>query len=250
MSLKVAQGEFVSFIGPSGCGKTTLLRAVADLETPTEGDIRVDGMSTEEARLKRRYGYVFQAPALYPWRTVAGNIALPLEIMGYSKAERAERVDKGPQARQPRRLRRQVPVAIVGRHAAARLDRPRPLVRPRHSLDGRAVRGARRDRARHAEPAIAAAVGGDGQDGAVRHPFNSRRRCSCRPTSSSCRRARGGLPTSSNATFPATGSWRSARRPSSWRSPTACGTACAQGIRMTHSAAVCATTRLESNGPP
>ncbi len=95
VSLKVAQGEFVSFIGPSGCGKTTLLRAVADLETPTEGDIRVDGMSTEEARLKRRYGYVFQAPALYPWRTVAGNIALPLEIMGYSRAERAERVDKG-----------------------------------------------------------------------------------------------------------------------------------------------------------
>ncbi len=95
VSLKAARGEFVSFIGPSGCGKTTLLRAVADLETPTEGDIRVDGMSTEEARLKRRYGYVFQAPALYPWRTVAGNIALPLEIMGYSKAQRAERVTKG-----------------------------------------------------------------------------------------------------------------------------------------------------------
>ncbi len=95
VSLKVARGEFVSFIGPSGCGKTTLLRAVADLESPTEGDIRVDGMSAEEARLKRCYGYVFQAPALYPWRTVARNIALPLEIMGYSKAERAARVEKG-----------------------------------------------------------------------------------------------------------------------------------------------------------
>src|SRR5208282_6076193 len=95
VNLKVERGEFVSFIGPSGCGKTTLLRAVADLETPTEGDIRVDAMSAEDARLKRAYGYVFQAPALYPWRTVGRNIALPLEIMGFSKAERAERVEKG-----------------------------------------------------------------------------------------------------------------------------------------------------------
>ena len=102
VSLKVERGEFVSFIGPSGCGKTTLLRAVADLETPTEGDIRVDGMSAEEARLKRCYGYVFQAPALYPWRTVARNIALPLEIMGFSRAEREERVEEGARARQPR----------------------------------------------------------------------------------------------------------------------------------------------------
>ena len=95
VQLKVARGEFVSFIGPSGCGKTTLVRAVADLETPTLGDIRVDGMSAEEARLKRRYGYVFQAPALYPWRTVARNIALPLEIMGFAKPEREARVKKG-----------------------------------------------------------------------------------------------------------------------------------------------------------
>jgi NitT/TauT family transport system ATP-binding protein len=95
ITLKVGRGEFVSFIGPSGCGKTTLLRAVADLETPTSGLIRVNGMSPHEARLKRAYGYVFQAPALYPWRTVARNIALPLEIMGFSKAERDERVRKG-----------------------------------------------------------------------------------------------------------------------------------------------------------
>jgi NitT/TauT family transport system ATP-binding protein len=95
ITLKVGRGEFVSFIGPSGCGKTTLLRAVADLETPTSGLIRVNGMSPHEARLNRAYGYVFQAPALYPWRTVARNIALPLEIMGFSKAERDERVRKG-----------------------------------------------------------------------------------------------------------------------------------------------------------
>jgi NitT/TauT family transport system ATP-binding protein len=95
VSLRIARGEFVSFIGPSGCGKTTLLRAVADLETPTSGSIRVNGMGPHEARARRAYGYVFQAPALYPWRSVARNIALPLEIMGFSKAERDERVRKG-----------------------------------------------------------------------------------------------------------------------------------------------------------
>jgi NitT/TauT family transport system ATP-binding protein len=95
VSLKVAHGEFVSFIGPSGCGKTTLLRAVADLERPTSGSIRVNGMSPRQARASRAYGYVFQAPALYPWRSVARNIALPLEIMGFAKAEREARVAKG-----------------------------------------------------------------------------------------------------------------------------------------------------------
>ncbi len=95
VSLRVARGEFVSFIGPSGCGKTTLLRAVADLETPTSGTIRVNSLSPHEARANRAYGYVFQAPALYPWRTVARNIALPLEIMGFSKAEREARIAKG-----------------------------------------------------------------------------------------------------------------------------------------------------------
>jgi NitT/TauT family transport system ATP-binding protein len=95
VDLRIARGEFVSFIGPSGCGKTTLLRAVADLESPTAGEIRVNGMSPQEARNRRAYGYVFQAPALYPWRTVAANIALPLEIMGIDKAERKKRVERG-----------------------------------------------------------------------------------------------------------------------------------------------------------
>src|SRR5580700_2054367 len=95
VSLRVARGEFVSFIGPSGCGKTTLLRAIADLEAQTGGTIRVNGMSPQEARVKRAYGYVFKAPSLYPWRSVARNIALPLEIMGYAKADRDARVAKG-----------------------------------------------------------------------------------------------------------------------------------------------------------
>ncbi len=95
IDLAVGRGEFVSFIGPSGCGKTTLLRAIADLETPTSGAISVNGMAPNEARAKRAYGYVFQAPALYPWRSVARNIALPLEIMGFDKAEREARIAKG-----------------------------------------------------------------------------------------------------------------------------------------------------------
>lgn len=83
VNLKVEDGEFVSFIGPSGCGKTTLLRAIADLEHFTEGTLSVNSMTPEQARLARAYGYVFQAPALYPWRTVERNVALPLEIMGF-----------------------------------------------------------------------------------------------------------------------------------------------------------------------
>ena len=91
VDLVVREGEFVSLIGPSGCGKTTLLRAIADLERATGGELRVNGMSPAEARAKRAYGYVFQAPALYPWRTVERNVTLPLEIMGLPAAERRER---------------------------------------------------------------------------------------------------------------------------------------------------------------
>jgi NitT/TauT family transport system ATP-binding protein len=94
IDLAIEGGEFVSLIGPSGCGKTTLLRVIADLETATSGKITVNGLTPSEARLERAYGYVFQAPALYPWRTIARNIALPLEIMGLSKGERKDRVSR------------------------------------------------------------------------------------------------------------------------------------------------------------
>ena len=91
VSLDVQRGDFVSFIGPSGCGKTTFLRVMADLEQQTSGSITVNDTSPEEARRARAYGYVFQAAGLYPWRTIGGNISLPLEVMGYSKAEQARR---------------------------------------------------------------------------------------------------------------------------------------------------------------
>ena len=93
VSLTINKGEFVSFIGPSGCGKTTFLRVVADLEQPTAGSITINGMSPEQARKARSYGYVFQAAGLYPWRTIAGNIRLPLEIMGFPRAEQEKRID-------------------------------------------------------------------------------------------------------------------------------------------------------------
>jgi NitT/TauT family transport system ATP-binding protein len=91
VDLTVNEGDFVSFIGPSGCGKTTLLRVIADLEQQTSGSIKVNGVSPEEARLGRQYGYVFQAPGLYPWRTIERNVMLPLEVMGFSPAEQKER---------------------------------------------------------------------------------------------------------------------------------------------------------------
>jgi NitT/TauT family transport system ATP-binding protein len=92
VNLDIGKGEFVSFIGPSGCGKTTLLRAIADLEQPTSGTLSVNGTSPGNARRDRAYGYVFQAAALYPWRTIERNIALPLEIMGFSRAQQQERI--------------------------------------------------------------------------------------------------------------------------------------------------------------
>ena len=87
VSLDIAPGEFISLIGPSGCGKTTLLRVIADLEQASSGSVRVNGMSSHDARLARAYGYVFQAPALFPWRTVLGNVCLPLQIHGMGKAK-------------------------------------------------------------------------------------------------------------------------------------------------------------------
>jgi NitT/TauT family transport system ATP-binding protein len=94
VSLQIAEGEFVSFIGPSGCGKTTLLRLIADLERPTLGMLQVNGVSAGEARLQRAYGYIFQAPALYPWRNIEKNVMLPLEVMGFSALERRERAKR------------------------------------------------------------------------------------------------------------------------------------------------------------
>ena len=94
VNLDINEGDFVSFIGPSGCGKTTFLRVLADLERPTGGTVEVNGVSPKMARESRAYGYVFQAPGLYPWRSIGKNIKLPLEIIGLSKHEQSERVKR------------------------------------------------------------------------------------------------------------------------------------------------------------
>ncbi len=91
IDLVVRAGEFVSLIGPSGCGKSTLLRIIGDLVEPTSGEIAVNGKAARRARLDRDYGMVFQAPVLMDWRTVVRNIELPLEIMGFTRAERSRR---------------------------------------------------------------------------------------------------------------------------------------------------------------
>jgi NitT/TauT family transport system ATP-binding protein len=92
IDLEVRPREFVSLIGPSGCGKSTLLRIVGDLIEPTSGDVVVNGKPAHRARLDRDYGIVFQDPVLYDWRTVSKNVALPLEMLGWSRRRRSERV--------------------------------------------------------------------------------------------------------------------------------------------------------------
>jgi NitT/TauT family transport system ATP-binding protein len=92
IDLAIEPGEFVSLIGPSGCGKSTLLRVIGDLVQPTSGSAVVNGKPAHQARLDRDYGIVFQDAVLYDWRTVAKNIALPLEMLGWSRAKRADRI--------------------------------------------------------------------------------------------------------------------------------------------------------------
>jgi len=92
IDLTVAAGEFVSLIGPSGCGKSTLLRLIADLDSPTSGMVEVFGKPAARARRDQDYGIAFQQAGLLPWRTVAANIALPLELHGVGAAERRARV--------------------------------------------------------------------------------------------------------------------------------------------------------------
>jgi NitT/TauT family transport system ATP-binding protein len=93
INIKIKKGEFVSLLGPSGCGKTTLLRIIGDLVMPTEGSIYIDGGLPQNARLKKKYGMVFQNAVLYDWRTVWKNVRLPLEILKLPKAEASERIN-------------------------------------------------------------------------------------------------------------------------------------------------------------
>ena len=94
VNLDIKKGEFVSLLGPSGCGKTTLLRSVADLQVPTEGEIHISGKTPKEVRLEGKFGFVFQQPVLFNWRTVRKNVELPLEVMYWSKEDRKKRAEE------------------------------------------------------------------------------------------------------------------------------------------------------------
>jgi len=94
INLSIKSGDFVSFIGPSGCGKTTLLRVIADLEQATKGTLKVNGTDAQDARLNRLYGYVFQAPALFPWRNIHDNCALPMEVSRQTSEHQRKQIDK------------------------------------------------------------------------------------------------------------------------------------------------------------
>ena len=92
ITLDVQPREFISLIGPSGCGKSTLLRVIGDLIQPSAGEVVVNGKSAHRARTDRDYGIVFQDAVLFDWRSVAKNIGLPLEMGGWDRRRRQERV--------------------------------------------------------------------------------------------------------------------------------------------------------------
>jgi NitT/TauT family transport system ATP-binding protein len=94
VDLEIRPGEFISLIGPSGCGKSTLLRVVGDLIQPSGGQVEVNGKTAHQARVDRDYGIVFQDSVLFEWRTVAKNIGLPLELAGWSREKRRDRVQE------------------------------------------------------------------------------------------------------------------------------------------------------------
>ena len=94
IDLALEPGEFVSLIGPSGCGKSTLLRIIGDLTPPTAGTVTVNGKKARQAREDGDYGIVFQDAVLFDWRTVAKNIALPLEMLGWDREKRRTRVEE------------------------------------------------------------------------------------------------------------------------------------------------------------
>jgi NitT/TauT family transport system ATP-binding protein len=92
IELAIRPTEFVCLLGPSGCGKSTILSLLAGLTQPTEGTVEIDGHSVDVARKRHEIGLVFQDAVLLPWRTVAENVALPLEVLRMSRSERRERI--------------------------------------------------------------------------------------------------------------------------------------------------------------
>jgi NitT/TauT family transport system ATP-binding protein len=91
IQISILKGEFVSFIGPSGCGKSTLLKLISGLTCPTDGTVRVDGLTPLKAR--ETISYIFQDATLLPWRTVHQNVGLGLELEGIGSDRRRDKTD-------------------------------------------------------------------------------------------------------------------------------------------------------------
>ena len=156
-NLTVGAGEFISLIGPSGCGKTTLLRLIADLIELTSGELRVAGKTPRAAREAREYGYVFQAPVLYEWRTVIKNVMLPLEIMRFPKAEQRARASNPTELVGLEDFHKQYPFQLSGgmqqRVSIARAS----SLRPQTLADGRTLWSVGRNHPREHERANSSA---------------------------------------------------------------------------------------------
>ena len=167
-TLNVADGEFVAIVGPTGCGKSTLLNVAAGLLAPSGGAVDIFGGPL--AALNRQAGYLFQADALFPWKTALENVAIGLETAGTPVGRGAPACAGMADARGLGRLRRPLSAHALGRPAQARRSRASADPRSEDPADGRAVRSARcADPADHGQSA-ARFVERRPQGGAVRHP--------------------------------------------------------------------------------
>ncbi|MCK0168199.1 ABC transporter ATP-binding protein [Jannaschia sp. S6380] len=139
VSISVPGGAFLVLLGPSGCGKTTLLRMLAGLELPSEGQIVFDGQTVSDGDrdwsvdpARRNSGLVFQSYALWPHMSVRGNVEWPLKVMRMPKARRASRVAEVLKLLDIDRLATRYPNEISGgqqqRVAIARTIAPEPSV--------------------------------------------------------------------------------------------------------------------------
>ena len=141
-TLHVADGEFVAIVGPTGCGKSTLLNVTAGLLAPAAGAVNIFGRSL--STLNRQAGYLFQADALFPWKTAVENVAIGLETSGTPAADARAARKTMASARWARRIRRPLSAYVVRRPAQARWLGPGTDPRSQNPAYGRTFRAARR----------------------------------------------------------------------------------------------------------